>query len=389
ARHLHFFAAMAEAASPELRGPSMVDWLDRLDAEIENLGAALEWGLESESETAIRMGAALLDYWVARQPSPDNEARLVAAVGAARRMVAGPPEATVDQRALAARLLGKAALKWSLSGRADAAAAWAGEALDLAMSVDRPDALIPAMLSKATTTIFTGARDGIHGRLDDVVRLATRTGDDFSIAFAASGIAISMNAGDAAAIERLLSVGVAAAQRSGNPHVIALTSLSRGTLLARSGQYEEARILLHEAVERFAEVGDERLAEAARSELAHLVRRSGALDEALALYRVSIGGWVRSGNRGAVAHQLESIAFALVARGAVDRAARLLGAASALRETVNSPMTAVEQDEHDEWLGRLRGAAGAASLEDAMATGRRLSMTEAVALAISSPEPGS
>ncbi len=388
ARHLHFFAAMTDAAAPELRGPSMVDWLDRLDGEIENLGAALEWGLEAEPETAMRMGVDLLDYWVARQPSPDNEARIVVAVAAARRMVAGPPEATVAQRALAARLLGKAALKWSLSGKADAATGWASEAMALAVDVDEPDALIPAMLGQTTATIFSGAREGIHGWLDDVVRLATETDDNFSIAFAASGIAISLTTADPAEVERLLSIGVAAAHRSGNPHVIALTSMGRGTMLARSGRSDEARASLNEAVERFAEVGDLRLADAARSELAHAVRRSGALDEALALYRVSIVGWVRSGNRGAVAHQVENIAFALIAGGADDRPARLLGAAAALRETAHSPMTAVEQDEHDHWLLKLRDLAGG-GVDEAMAEGRKLSMAEAVALAVpSDPVPG-
>src|SRR5258707_7618341 len=33
-RHLPFLAAIAQAAAPELRGPSMVDWLDRLDGGI-------------------------------------------------------------------------------------------------------------------------------------------------------------------------------------------------------------------------------------------------------------------------------------------------------------------------------------------------------------------
>ena len=80
------------------------------------------------------------------------------------------------------------------------------------------------------------------------------------------------------------AVGVAAAHRTGNPHVIAMTSMGRGTHLARSGRFDEARVSLQEAIDRFAETGDERLVEACRSELAHAVRRSGQLDEALALY---------------------------------------------------------------------------------------------------------
>ncbi len=380
-RHLRFFAAMADAAASELRGPAMVDWLDRLDGEIENLGAALEWALESEPETAIRMGLALLDYWVARVPSPDNQARITAAVAAARSILAGPPEPTREQRILAVRMLGKAATKWSLSGGADVGLGWAEQAVPIAQEVGDPRALIDALLGHTTSRIFTGARGDIRGWLDEVVRQANGIGDWFSIAFAASGVAVSLGSFDAADVEELLASGADAAHRSGNPHVIALTAMGQGNLLARSGRFAEARTRLQEAIDRFAEIGDERLADACRSEMAHVVRRAGDIDEALALYRVSIVRWVRTGHRGAVAHQLESIAFAFIVRGDPDRSARLLGAAAALREIARSPMVRAEQIEHDDWLARLRTAADPAQIDKELAAGRRLSMADAVALA--------
>lgn len=381
ARHLQFFAAMADVAAPELRGPSMVDWLDRLDAEIENLGAALEWGLELEPETAVMMVIALLDYWIARVPSPDNQARVVAAVAAARRIVVGPPDPTPDQRTVAARLLGKAATKWALSGRADVASGWADEALHLAREVNDPRALIDATFGYATASIFTGAPGDPARWAQDLERFATEIGDTYSIARVSVGLAFGLAASDPIGADRLLAVGSAAAHRTGNPHVIALTSMVRGTQLARSGRLDESRASLLEAIDRFGEIGDERMVEVCRSELAHAVRRSGQLDEALALYRVTIGRWVRSGNLGAVAHQLENISFALIAGGSHEVPARLIGAAATLREAANSPMITQEQDEHDEWLVRLRDSADPAAVEAALAAGRRLSPAEAVALA--------
>ena len=130
--------------------------------------------------------------------------------------------------------------------------------------------------------------------------------------------------------------------------------MGQGNVLARSGRFDEARGRLQEAIDRFSELGDERLADACRSEVAHVFRRAGQLDEALELYRDTIQRWVRTGNRGAVAHQLESIAFALIAQGSTERAARLIGAAAVLREESRSPMIQAEQLEHDDWLARLR-----------------------------------
>jgi predicted ATPase/class 3 adenylate cyclase len=386
-RHLQFFAAMAEAAAPELRGPSMVDWLDRLDGEIENLGAALEWGLEADPEVAIRMGIAMLAYWVARVPSPDNQARVVAAVAAARRILAGPPDPTPDQRRLAALLLGEAARKWSLSGQGDVAIGWADEAMTVATELGEPHALIVAMIGETTSRIFTGARGDALRWLEEIARIAAETDDFYSVAFTAAGVAGTLSGSDVDLAERLVALGVAAAHRTGNPHVIALAAMGQGRLLARAGRYDDARVRLQEGIDRFAEVGDERLVEAARSELAHTIRRAGQLDEAMAMYRISIHGWVRSGNRGAVAHQLENIAFVLIARGEADAAARLLGAAAALRDAAHSPMIESEQHEYDGWIARLRATADPTTIDAATDAGRRLTMAEAVDLATAPPDP--
>ncbi len=96
----------------------MVDWLDRLDAELDNLGSALEWGLEAEPWAAVRMATALLPYWAVRVMSQDNDARIVAAIEIARARVVGRPDADPADQALAARLLGEAARLWAMSGRA-------------------------------------------------------------------------------------------------------------------------------------------------------------------------------------------------------------------------------------------------------------------------------
>ncbi len=67
-RHLEWFLALAERGEPELRGPDQVRWLDRLEAEHDNLRAALAWSqLESSSERAraagLRLAGALSWFW--------------------------------------------------------------------------------------------------------------------------------------------------------------------------------------------------------------------------------------------------------------------------------------------------------------------------------------
>src|SRR5207237_867951 len=48
-KHLAYFLGLAEQAEPHLRGRDQVRWLDRLEAEHDNLRAALEWSQTAEA----------------------------------------------------------------------------------------------------------------------------------------------------------------------------------------------------------------------------------------------------------------------------------------------------------------------------------------------------
>jgi predicted ATPase/DNA-binding SARP family transcriptional activator len=62
-RHLAYFVDLAEQAEPNLRAFDMVMWLDRLETELGNLRAALEWSLESDIQAELRLTSALLWFW--------------------------------------------------------------------------------------------------------------------------------------------------------------------------------------------------------------------------------------------------------------------------------------------------------------------------------------
>ncbi len=60
---------LAEAAEPALTGAGGPEWLDWLDEERDNTRAALTWAWEAgETETGLRLAAALWRFWHARSP---------------------------------------------------------------------------------------------------------------------------------------------------------------------------------------------------------------------------------------------------------------------------------------------------------------------------------
>ena len=63
-RHLNYYLELAETAEPHLIRPEQIIWLDRLEADHDNLRQSLEWALGKESaEPALRLSAALGQFW--------------------------------------------------------------------------------------------------------------------------------------------------------------------------------------------------------------------------------------------------------------------------------------------------------------------------------------
>jgi hypothetical protein len=116
--------------------------------------------------------------------------------------------------------------------------------------------------------------------------------------------------------------------------------------------------------------------------MAHVLRQTGNLDEALALYKQTIQEWREFGHRGAVAHQLECIAFIAKASEQGEHAAKLLGAADALREVSSSPMTPNERMAYDRELAELRTGLEEQLFAALWEEGRSMTMEEAIDLAL-------
>jgi hypothetical protein len=105
-----------------------------------------------------------------------------------------------------------------------------------------------------------------------------------------------------------------------------------------------------------------------------------------------IGFWRDSGRMAAVANVLESFAYVAQAEHNPERAARLLGAAEALRDNIRVPLTADERREFDAAAADLRGQMEAGAFAAAWAQGRAMDTERAIQFAVTAADgkgPGS
>ena len=269
-----------------------------------------------------------------------------------------------------------------MDGRASIGLGWARDALPLAAASGDAEARLAAIGGMTVATVFTGGSD-VQDLFEEGIALSEAT-ESWWVLGMSAGFAGAMLSGtsfieDAAAGEALTERAEDAARRAGNPYIIGMVAIAHGRLLGRTGRTDAAAERFAVATARFAEVGDVRLGLAARSDLAHAYRRGGRLDEAEAIYPETINGWVHLGHRGAVANQLENVAYLAIERDRPERAARLLGAAEAMREAADAAMAFDEAPELAEFIARLRTMLPPAEFDAAWAAGRALSFADAVA----------
>jgi tetratricopeptide (TPR) repeat protein len=202
-----------------------------------------------------------------------------------------------------------------------------------------------------------------------------------SIALGALVLATMMS-GDIEKTQEYLKEAKAVIEELGSslvgPHIL----VGEGQLHVLTGDLEGAEAIYREADQRFQELGDPTQTIFMRSELAHTLRGQGKWEQALPLYRETILYFQDMGHEPAVANQLECFAYIAIAQEEPEKAARLLGAAQAIRERTNNPINLPwEKADYDQAMKQLAEILGSADRDAAVGEGRSMTLDEAVVLA--------
>jgi tetratricopeptide (TPR) repeat protein len=296
----------------------------------------------------------------------------------------------VDEEAMLQRVRLKAK-GWLTAGRL--AFNWGGmpaareafsESIALARKVDEPFTLAVSLSMRGLTWQFDNNVAAARADAEESIALFLDSKDKWGAAMGMMVLSwVEDRQGNKAERDRLLNEVHLLALAEETSHPMLHYLLMGAAMEARGrGNFVEARSLLEESLRLTQHWRGKHTQLAVESELAHIARQSGDLEQAKHAYWKTIHKWKETGHRAAIAHQLECLAFISVKQKQLSRAIRLMGAAEALRETVKSPMTGVERTEYDHEVSELREQFSPGKFSAEWTKGRSMTMDQAIDLAL-------
>lgn len=163
---------------------------------------------------------------------------------------------------------------------------------------------------------------------------------------------------------------------------VARTLCNLGMATLHSGDFAGAAALFARSLTLAEDLGHLKLQTVDRCNLGLSRAAQGDAAEAAHHLRTSLSAYVEMGDQRGIAYALEGCACAAALGAEPERAARLLGAAAALREHVAAPLPQADQQLYDPLIAPARATLTAPAFEAAWAVGRRLSVAAAIAEAL-------
>lgn len=379
-RHLSFFLNLGQGSIVQFiqQGTS---WLNKMDAEYENIQSAFEWALAYHPEDALNIIGDLFLYFNIRTDLHESQRAVREAL--ARVEALPPAEGEAEKRRIALRAKGYLALSQFhlTSGETIAARPILEKVIELSRAIQNNEVLTWGLGLTSLDALFLNDVEKMHSASQELIELSRGSSHHWGLAVGlgmlswAEGNLGHDDQREALAKEALSMIGKPEDPMTYNALLmLGLEARVRGDLIT-------ARIYLERCLPYARQVRSRSYEAMIRSELAHIERQSGNYQEAKQAYRMTMIMWNDLGHRAAIAHQLECFAFIAQVEGQLTRAVKLLGAADTLRET-SSPMTVYEQNEYQPVMERLRQDLKEGEFQEAWSLGRLLSMEEAIAAAL-------
>ena len=262
----------------------------------------------------------------------------------------------------------------------------------LAMDDSRPPTELraKALNGIAGLALYLGDTDEARTALEESLAIRRLNGDLRGVAIALDNLGIIAGMSDPAAA-RSLHEEASAIQRDRGDKVLLATCLSNAGYAAfRQGDYAAARSYDEESLALNRELGNARAAALALDNLGDVESAEGKCASAHARYSEALQIFWEMGDLRLVLQCMEDLAGLAAARARPVCAARLLGFAEGLRDTIGAPgapSASAQLATHDDAVAKVRSALGAATFEQNWTLGRGWTTEEAITHFLDETEP--
>jgi predicted ATPase/transcriptional regulator with XRE-family HTH domain len=382
-RHLAYFLALAETGALELRGAQESAWLARLERENDNLRAALEYALDHhKAEPALRLAVGLWQFWSTRGYVSEGRHWLQQVLDF-RPHILDPATADSSQlrnlKSLVAKALNAAGVLARRQGDYAQSLDLHQESLALLREQSDQDGIARTLRHLGNVAFYQGdyARALVSFQESLALHQALENPGGTAQVFADLGN-VAYAQGDCERARQMYEESLALSQRLANTTGITTALLNLGVVALQQRDYGRATTLLEEVLAMERGLQDKRGIALALINLGDVERYQADYARARASFVESLRLFRELGDREGMAAALEGLAGVAVGLGQSDRAARLCGAAEALREAIHAPLSPADRTHYDATLAGARAQLGDERFVAAQAEGRAMSLEQTI-----------
>jgi predicted ATPase/class 3 adenylate cyclase/DNA-binding NarL/FixJ family response regulator len=373
--HRDHYLSLVETAAVRLRGPDELSWLDRIEAEFDNIRAALAFSIADpdSAEPGLRLAAGL--KWFAYMRGHSGE------IIEALSVLLERPDARPPTRQRAQALTATCHLLNNF-GRNPAITSMAEEAITIGRGLADDCLVGDALCALAWFNLLAGDLPAALAMIDEAVALVRPTGNA-QLLMTALGHRASFKgeAGDLAAAAADQQEVLALAQAAGDNYVLVITLLNLGIDKVAAGELVPGIAYLQKALSIAEARGYQHPRAALAVNLGFTYLVDGDAVSARPLLISVLEAARATGEKTFVHMAILGVALAMDGDPAV--AATLHGAAEHLYERAGQAFDAMDLGLRASHHARLLDALGQATFDAACQRGRALSQADAISLALS------
>nr|HMN30508.1 tetratricopeptide repeat protein [Caldilineaceae bacterium] len=413
-QHAVYYARWAEAVEPYLRGSQAKVYVAKLEAEHNNLRAALAWALATDNaETALRLGGALGRFWLIHGHVREGKTWLAKALSlgtntpsawqAKACMMAGEIESVLGDFPAAQALFEQSlplyraindgqGVAWALCNLGDAfysqnayaqAREFYQQSLALCQALEDKWGLANLYTSLGWLAVSQGDYEQARIHFIQGVALHREQGEQEVPSILLKGLACvasqqqDYQQASASFVELLLR-----ARDLEDTYGIAYALNQLGQVALYQGNLEQATIYLRDGFGVALELGYPALLQFVLDNQGNLAFAQGHYAAAINYYTQSLEIACQIKDTFQVATLLERLAGAVGAQQKVEQATRLLGAAAKLHEAIGAPLRPSDRPRYQATIATVRAQLDEIIYATAYAEGYAMTPDQAVAFAL-------